>query len=117
MRKKILHLIMFMGLIIITACGNQNVSNENNDDMQETDTVVIGVYGGDWEKNIREIAIDPFSEETNINVEVVAGADAEWYTKLQAANGKNPPYDILILSPSTIQRGVSNDLLVPLTTE
>lgn len=102
--------------LILAACGGSDDAGGDGEP-KETDSVVIGVYGGDWEKNIREVALDKFAEETGINVEVVAGADAEWYTKLQAAKGKNAPYDILVLTPDTIQRAVTNDLLLPLDDE
>src|SRR5690606_30439018 len=79
--------------------------------------VVIGVYGGAWEEQIRSAALDQFAEETGIQVEVVAGADAEWFAKIRAAGGKNPPYDLLILQPDTIQRAIAADLLQPLDSE
>ncbi len=104
--------------LILAACGGTNeTSSGEGEEAKETDSVVIGVYGGDWEKNIREAALDQFAEETGIKVEVVAGADAEWYTKIKAANGKNAPYDLLILTPDTIERAVANDLLLPIDAE
>ena len=79
--------------------------------LPQTDTVVVGVYSGDWEKNIDKAALDAFADETGIDVEIVSGADAEWYTKLAAANGENVPYDLLILQPDTIQKAISGGLL------
>lgn len=34
-------------------------------------------------------------KETGIKVNIVEGADAEWVSKVEAADGKNVPYDIL----------------------
>ena len=31
-----------------------------------------------------------------------------------ASNGKNPPYDLLILQPDTIQRGIAANVLAPI---
>ncbi|SHH97069.1 putative spermidine/putrescine transport system substrate-binding protein [Sporobacter termitidis DSM 10068] len=80
-------------------------------DLPETDSLVVGVYSGDWETSINKAALDEFAAETGIDVEVVPGADAEWYTKLQAANGTNVPYDLLILQPDTIQKAIEANLL------
>ncbi|MDG3044604.1 hypothetical protein OE903_14205 [Bacillus sp. B6(2022)] len=49
-----------------------------------------------------------------MKVQTVSGADSEWFTKLKASNGKNPPYDLLILQPDTIQRGIAANVLAPI---
>ncbi|WP_102348391.1 ABC transporter substrate-binding protein [Bacillus sp. Marseille-P3661] len=125
MKKKKLSISFILSLVMVlllAACGGAGneaepeTANEKNAELPETNEVIIGVYGGNWEKQIRP-SIDKFQEETGINVEVVAGADAEWFTKLRASNGNNPQYDLLILQPDTIQRGVAADLFVPLDEE
>ncbi len=110
----------------LAACGSTGSSSDGSGSspdetgaagLPETDTVVVGVYSGDWENNINAAALDAFAEETGLDVEVVAGADAEWYTKLDAAKGKNVPYDLLILQPDTVQKAVAGGLLQELTAE
>ena len=86
-------------------------------DLEQTDSVIIGVYSGDWEKSIEQAALSAFADETGIDVQVVSGADAEWRTKLQAANGKNVPYDLLILQPDSIQKAIDANLLQDLDVE
>lgn len=86
-------------------------------DLEQTDSVIIGVYSGDWEKSIEQAALSAFADETGIDVQVVSGADAEWLTKLQAANGKNVPYDLLILQPDSIQKAIDANLLQDLDVE
>lgn len=86
-----------------------------SNDLPETDSVVIGVYGGNWEKSIRDAGLDEFADNEGIRVQIVPGADAEWLAKLRASRGKNPPYDVLIFQPDSIQRAMSLDLLEPLT--
>jgi putative spermidine/putrescine transport system substrate-binding protein len=116
-KKKLSIVITFLLLfaLLLAGCGGTNTASDTkNNEPKKTDTVVVGVYGGDWEKNIRAVALDQFAKETGIKVEVVAGADAEWYTKLQASKGKNPPYDLLILTPDTIQKAISSNLLQPI---
>lgn len=108
-RKATLLLVLLLAVsLIAAACGG---GGGNDGAPRETDKVVVGVYGGAWETQIREAALDRFAVDTGINVEVVAGADAEWFAKVRAADGKNPPYDLLILQPDTIQRLMAADLL------
>lgn len=113
--KTILSMALFL-VLLLSACSSGNNNSSEGGEKAKTDKVVVGVYGGDWEKNIRP-SIEQFAEETGIDVEIVAGADSEWFTKLKASNGKNPQYDLLILQPDTIERGVAANLLLPLDAE
>jgi len=79
-----------------------------------TDKVVIGVYGGGWEANVRAAGLDKFAKDNNLQVEIVPGADAEWFAKLRASNGNKPPYDIVVFQPDTVQRAVAAGVLEPL---
>lgn len=116
-RKFLIPVLLISVIVFLQGCGqsaanrSQASTNQPASALPKTDKVVIGVYSGDWEKEIRESGLDKFSQETGIKVEIVPGADAEWFTKLKAANGKNTPYDILILQPDTIRRAMSGDLL------
>jgi len=79
-----------------------------------TDKVVIGVYGGDWEKSIRAAGLEQYAKDHKIDVEIVPGADAEWLAKLRAANGNNSPYDIVVFQPDSVQRAAAANLLEPM---
>ncbi|KQN55611.1 PotD/PotF family extracellular solute-binding protein [Erwinia sp. Leaf53] len=79
-----------------------------------TDSVVVGVYGGDWEKNIRASGLEQYARENNLKLTVVPGADAEWFAKLRAAKGHRSPYDIVVFQPDTVQRAQAAGLLQPL---
>lgn len=79
-----------------------------------TDKVVIGVYGGDWEKNIRAAGLEQYARDNHLTVEIVPGADAEWLAKLRAANGNSPAYDIVVFQPDSVQRAAAAGLLQPL---
>lgn len=98
-------------VLLLTACGGNG-----QDQSKQQQTVIVGVYGGDWEKNIKPI-LEKFEKDTGIKVQTVSGADSEWFTKLKASNGKNPPYDLLILQPDTIQRGIAANVLEPINEE
>ncbi|TDQ42926.1 ABC transporter substrate-binding protein [Aureibacillus halotolerans] len=104
-------------LLALTACGGGGTTDNADGPLPETDKVVIGVTGGAWEENIISAGIKGFEEETGIEVDVVAGTDAEWFSKLRASNGNNPAYDVLVLQPDTITRAAATGLLQPLTEE
>lgn len=69
-------------MLLLSACGGNG-----QDQSKQQQTVIVGVYGGDWEKNIKPI-LEKFEKDTGIKVQTVSGADSEWFTKLKASNGK-----------------------------
>ena len=81
---------------------------------QKTDSLIVGVYGGDWEKSIRKAGLDDWAKENNVKLTVVSGADAEWFAKLRAGHGRTSPWDVLIFQPDTVQRASAAGLLQPL---
>lgn len=126
-RRRFLQLMGVAGLSALAGgslagCGSASTAAPSDApaavaDLEQTDSVIIGVYSGDWEKSIEQAALNAFADETGIDVQVVAGADAEWLTKLTAANGKNVPYDLLILQPDSIQKAIDANLLQDLDIE
>jgi len=101
--------------VTLSACDKKADSNAAADGAPAaTDHVVIGVYGGKWEQDIRKAGLDQFAKENNIRVDVVPGADAEWFAKLRAANGNNPPYDVMVFQPDTVQRALAAGVLQPM---
>ena len=64
-------------VVLLTACGGNG-----KDQGKQQQTVIVGVYGGDWEKNIKPI-LEKFEKDTGIKVQTVSGADSEWFTKLR----------------------------------
>lgn len=126
-RRRFLQLMGVAGLSALAGgslagCGSASTAAPSDApaavaDLEQTDSVIIGVYSGDWEKSIEQAALNAFADETGIDVQVVAGADAEWLTKLTAANGKNIPYDLLILQPDSIQKAIDANLLQDLDVE
>ncbi|WP_058306403.1 ABC transporter substrate-binding protein [Gracilibacillus massiliensis] len=119
MRKRahfILLVILLTG-IVLAACGGDTEEEQNAGELPETDEVVIGVYGGNWEKQIMEAGLEQYEEETGIEVIVEAGADANWFSNLKSSGGENAQYDVLIFQPDTIERAVAGDLLEPLNPE
>ena len=98
----------------LTGCQDKAADTTAANGPAATDKLVIGVYGGGWEKNVRAAGLEQFGKDNNIDVQIVAGADAEGFAKLRAASGNNPPYDVVIFQPDTVQRAIASDLLEPL---
>lgn len=107
--------LLVAAVIGLGACSKSNSSKESADATPAaTDRVVIGVYGGDWEKNIRASGLEQYAKDNHITVDIVPGADAEWLAKLRASNGNKPQYDIVVLQPDSVQRASAAGLLQPL---
>ena len=104
MKKKRITAILVAATLVLglTACGSGNKSADNTS-AKKDEEVTIGVYSGDWKTQIDEAALQDFEKETGIKVNIVEGADAEWVSKVEAADGKNVPYDILVLMPNSIR--------------
>ena len=104
MKKKRITAILAAATLVLglTACGSGNKSADNTS-AKKDEEVTIGVYSGDWKTQIDEAALQDFEKETGIKVNIVEGADAEWVSKVEAADGKNVPYDILVLMPNSIR--------------
>jgi putative spermidine/putrescine transport system substrate-binding protein len=117
MKKTWIALAAVSMALVLTACKDKTDTKTADGVPAATDKVVIGVYGGDWETAIRAAGLDKFAKDNNIKVQVVPGADAEWFAKLRAANGSNPPYDLVVFQPDTVQRAVAAQLLQPLDTK
>ncbi|XOV56311.1 ABC transporter substrate-binding protein (plasmid) [Pantoea sp. App145] len=96
-----------LGMLISSAAGAAETP-------AATDTVVVGVYGGDWEKNIRASGLEQFAKDNHLKLTVVPGADAEWFAKLRASKGRRAPYDVVVFQPDTVQRAQAAGLLQPL---
>lgn len=125
-RRKFLALVGVAGVTaagssMLAGCGSSDSASSDGSGqgagLPETDSVVIGVYSGDWEKNIEKAALTKFAEDSGIDVQIVSGADAEWVTKLQVANGSNVPYDLLILQPDSIQKVIDGGLAQDISPE
>lgn len=73
------------------------------------DSLVFGVWGGTWQDLCQKSALDPFTEETDINIEFVLGGESERFNKL-VAQPDNPPTDATQLPLEYLQRGENEDM-------
>ncbi|MFC4564108.1 PotD/PotF family extracellular solute-binding protein [Nocardiopsis mangrovi] len=99
-------------LLATTACGGVDTSGGGGGG----DEITVTAFAGEWGSLFEESFVAPFEEETGITVNVVTGADADWLTRLRAAKGENPPFDVVALTSETFHQAVNNDVLEPLDT-
>lgn len=107
MKRKIsaLFILSLISMLLLSACGGGGQGGK------KSDTVVIGVYGGDWEKHIKP-SIESFEKDTGLKVKVVSGTDSEWFTKgVQWEESAVRPFDFAAGydSKSSSSRTVAGD--------
>ncbi|MCY1207676.1 2-aminoethylphosphonate ABC transporter, 2-aminoethylphosphonate binding protein [compost metagenome] len=76
--------------------------------------LTVTAYAGAWGDKFKKAFIAPFEKATGATVNVVSGADAEWFTKLRAANGQNPPFDLTVFTPEMVPQAVRARVIEPL---
>lgn len=71
--------------------------------------LVVGAFGGVWEKSLRECVIAPFEKKTGKSVSVVLGQPVQWMNQI-SANPSKPPFDVIYLASDhafdAIKRGI-----------
>jgi putative spermidine/putrescine transport system substrate-binding protein len=72
-------------------------------------TLVVGVWGGDIERLIRQFAVDPLEKETGAKVELLLGGTGDRVAKIYAERN-NPTMDVAFLNiyeaPQALKDGV-----------
>ncbi|WP_258862170.1 ABC transporter substrate-binding protein [Marinitenerispora sediminis] len=102
-----------LALLTSTACGAIDTGGSGSGERE----ITVTAFAGPWGELFEESFVEPFEQETGITVNVVTGTDADWLTKLRAANGSNPPFDVVALTSQTFNQAVTNDVLEPLDTD
>jgi putative spermidine/putrescine transport system substrate-binding protein len=93
-----------------TACGGIDTGEGGSAGGE----ITVTAFAGPWGELFTSSFVEPFEEETGIEVNVVTGADGEWVTQMRAAGGENPPFDLVALTSETFHQAVTNDLVQPL---
>ena len=76
------------------------------------DTLRVAVWSGPYTDRFREIAADPFEEETGMTVEVLPRW-SEIISQIRAAPADDPPYDVTITDGYFYHQGRADELLLP----
>ena len=111
-------------LLLLSACGIDTAKTGDSggsgsggrSGSGQGQQITVTAFAGQWGDLFRSSFVQPFERETGIKVNLVYGANAEWLTKLRAANGKNPPFDVIAFTPDAVRQAVPAKLLQPLDT-
>lgn len=79
--------------------------------------LTITAFAGPWGDLFKKSFVEPFERDTGAKVNLVSGADAEWLTKLRAAGGQKPPFDLVVFTPQSARPAAQAKLLQPLDTK
>ncbi|GAB3844999.1 hypothetical protein GCM10028800_09010 [Nesterenkonia populi] len=84
--------------IALSACGDADSSNgEEEGEAAGESTLVVSTFPFGVE-DFQEAVVDPFTEETGIEVELDTGANADRLSALQLADGEDPGVDVVLIS-------------------
>lgn len=100
--------------LVLSACSvdTADTGSENSSDQ----TLTVTAFAGPWGELFKSSFIEPFEKDTGVKVNLVPGASADWLTKLRAANGKNPPFDVLAFTPDAARPAAAGSLVAKLDT-
>ncbi|MFD0690606.1 ABC transporter substrate-binding protein [Actinomadura fibrosa] len=113
-RRSALAAIGTVALLAATACGVDTADTGGSG--KGGGELTVTVFSGPWQDLFEKSFVEPFEKETGAKVNLVPGANAEWLTKLRAAGGKNPPFDLVVLTPDAARPAVAGKLVKPLDT-
>lgn len=78
--------------------------------------LVVGAFGGIWERSFRECIVDPFQKETGKSVDIVLGSPPQWLNQIAASPGK-PPLDIMMTTSDAAHDAINRGLVDKFTIE
>ncbi len=78
--------------------------------------LVVGVFGGIWEKAYRECVVAPFEAKTGKKVDLVLGSPPQWLNQI-AANPSKPPLDVMMVTGDVAFDAINRGLVDKFTVE
>lgn len=91
-------------VIALAGCSASGSSDGGDSDVLVVSTFPFGV------EQLQEAVIDPFTEETGIEVEVATGSNADRLSQLQLTDGVDPGVDVMLISDYYAALGQEDDL-------
>lgn len=79
-------------------------------------TLTVTAFAGAWSETFTKAFVEPFEKRTGAKVQLVPGGAGEWLTQLRAANGNNPPFDLVAFTPDITGQAARAGILEPLDT-
>ena len=92
-----------LGLLALSACSGDGGSSDSDE------TLVLSTFPFGVEE-FQEAVVDPFTEETGIEVEVDTGSNSDRLSQLQLAGGEDPGVDVMLISDYYAALGQQDDL-------
>ncbi|PWU70779.1 branched-chain amino acid ABC transporter substrate-binding protein [Ochrobactrum sp. POC9] len=80
----------------------------------QTKSLIIGGYGGTFEKTMREEVIPPFEKAHGVKVEYIAGNSTDTLAKMQAQRS-NLPFDVMLLDDGPMYQAIELGFCKPLS--
>lgn len=102
--------------LLVTGCSVDTGSTSDNGSELAGKTLTVTAFAGAWSETFSKAFVEPFEKRTGAKVQFVPGGGSEWLTKLRAANGQNPPYDLVALTPDLSGQAARANVLEPLDT-
>ncbi len=103
-------------LAAVSGCSVDTGGGSGGDKGGKSQEITVTAFAGAWGDLFKTSFVEPYEKATGVKVNLVYGADADWLTKLRAADGKNPPFDVVALTPGTFRQAAAGNLLQPLKT-
>lgn len=98
---------LLAGTTALSACGSDSSGAGGDEDALVVSTFPFGV------EEFEEAVVDPFTEETGIEVELDTGSNADRLSQLQLAGGEDPGVDVVLISDYYAALGQQDDLFTP----
>ncbi|WP_176819531.1 ABC transporter substrate-binding protein [Halopenitus persicus] len=80
------------------------------------DSLTFATWGGTWQDVCQKAALDPFAEETGIEINYMVGSESERFQRL-VAQEDNPPFDAAQYPTEYLARGENEDMFYSLDSE
>ncbi len=93
--------------LLLSACGS-SATTEDGDETLVVSTFPFGV------EEFQEAVVDPFTEETGIEVELDTGSNADRLSQLQLSAGEDPGVDVVLISDYYAALGQQDELFAEL---
>jgi multiple sugar transport system substrate-binding protein len=102
------------GALALTACGSGGGSDDGGGS-GDGDTLTFMFRGGADEKAAYQAAIDKFTEDTGVKVQMTVTDADQYATKLQAAVSGNKVPDVFYIEQANLQSYVASGVLLDIT--
>ncbi|GEO16145.1 extracellular solute-binding protein [Microvirga aerophila] len=78
--------------------------------------ITVTALGGIWEEAVKKAFVEPFERKTGAKANVLLGSPPQWLSQVEA-NPKNPPIDVIIVTPDLAINAAKMDLVDTFTVE